>query len=859
MTDGQPATIADQDVDLTNCDREPIHLLGGVQSYGCLIATSSDFMINHVSANVEDLLGMDPEIAIGARLVDLLPGETIHDLRSKLQGLNAETTTARLFGYDVQDNGVLFDISVHVVGQKYVFEFEPKPETNNRDEMSLVQPLVARVRRTPDIAKACNQAAMAIQALSGFDRVMVYKFDEDGAGEVIAEKRRSHMEPFLGLRYPASDIPKQARALYLRSVLRLIADVDGPASPVLPPTDVHGAPLDLSLSVTRAVSPIHLEYLRNMGVAASLSVSIIKGGELWGLFACHHETPRHIDFETRTAIELFGQFFSYELVQKIDIEARFESSNKRQLHDNLMVQLSGGSDLINGFDTVAGELANLIANDGIAIYSDGRYAAVGSTPNGQEFQKLARFLNTAPAGQVFSTHHLSALYPDAEEFTEGVAGLMAVPISRTPRDYIVFFRREIAKSVRWAGNPNKPVEFGKNGARLTPRKSFEAWNEVVRNTSAKWSESEKHTGEALRISLIEIVLKLTDDANELKRKAADKQELLIAELNHRVRNILNLIQGLVSQSRHGATDVASYTKVLDGRIQALARAHDQLTRQEWSPTSMRTLINVEVNAFLTGQKDRLRVTGDAPMLAPEAFSTVALVIHELVTNSAKYGALTDHSGQVTIDLKIEEDGALSIKWRDVGGPPVKAPKRRGFGTTIIEKTIPYELSGKVEIRYLLAGFEADIMIPSKYIAGEQEVQIPLVGERQERTETTQSRLDGDVLVVEDNMIIAMDASDILTANGATNVHMSSSVADALEAIDTHNIKFALLDVNLGDQTSLPVANILAERGIPFILATGYGDAADITANYPSTLVINKPFTAEALLGAVRSALDNALT
>ncbi|MGJ8547789.1 MAG: HWE histidine kinase domain-containing protein [Sulfitobacter sp.] len=846
---------ADAVVDLTNCDREPIHLLGGVQSYGCLIATSADFLVSHVSANVQDILHIAPDDAVGARLMDLLPERTVHDLRTQLQLLNVETSSSRLFGYDVLHNGKLFDVSVHALNQTYVFEFEPKLESKNRGDMSLVQPLVARVKRAPDLRAACNQAAMAIQVMSGFDRVMVYQFDEDDTGVVIAEKRKAGMEPFLDLRYPASDIPKQARALYLRSTLRLIADVDGAVSPIVPSTTAQGSPMDLSLAITRSVSPIHLEYLRNMGVAASMSVSIIKDGKLWGLFACHHETPRHIDFERRAAIELFAQFFSYELVQKIDIASRVQSSKARQMHDNLMVRLSGGTDLVDGFKVIADELAGLIVNDGVAVYSDGRYASLGSAPNDKDFRKLVGFLNTLPPGQVFATHRLPALWPDAKALSADVAGLLAVPISRAPGDYIVFFRHEVIKSVRWAGNPQKPASVGPNGTRLTPRKSFEAWSESVRDTSASWTDSEVQIGESLRVSLIEIVLKLTDEANDSRQKAADKQELLIAELNHRVRNILNLIRGLVSQSRRGVKDIATYTKVLDGRVQALARAHDQLTRLSWSPSSLRQLINVEVNAFLTDAKERVIITGDAPTLMPEAFSSMALVIHEMVTNAAKYGALTDHSGNIQIDLRVQDNGALLIKWREIGGPPVKAPTRQGFGTTIIEKTVPYELKGRVNTRYLISGFEADIMIPATAISDVEEVIADNVSPTADIAPSSTKYLSGDVLVVEDNMVIALDASDTLEKFGAESVHMSGSVADALAILDANDITFALLDVNLGDQTSLPVAQAMAEQNIPFVLATGYGDAESITASYPSAVVTSKPFTAESLAKAIETALS----
>ncbi|RYH00986.1 hybrid sensor histidine kinase/response regulator [Salipiger sp. IMCC34102] len=836
-----------QTVDLTNCDREPIHLLGRVQSYGCLVSTSTDLLVNHMSLNCLEILGLDPAEVVGERLIGLLPEKTVHDLRSKVQVSASGGGVARLFGYDVLKDGRLFDVSIHVSGgSSYVFEFEPKPATEPRDDLALVQPLMARIKRRATIEEAAKEAAMSMQVLSGFDRIMVYRFSPDGSGEVIAERCAPDMASYFGLRYPASDIPKQARALYTRNLLRLISDVDDETSELVPQTNTKGVPLDLSLAVTRAVSPIHLEYLRNIGVKASMSVSILKGDSLWGLIACHHSEPHYVDYERRTAIELFAQFLSYELERKIDLEVRDGERRSRELHDRLMVRLSSGGKLYENFDVVAEELSQIIPSDGIAIYSEGRYLSQGAAPTADEFRALSRFLNTSPGSEIFHTSSIQSAFPKADVLADRIAGVLAVPISRAPRDYIVFFRREIAHSIRWAGNPEKSVELGPNGVRLTPRKSFEAYTEEVRNTSTPWLPAEVRAAEVLRVSLIEIVLKLTDEADLERRTAAEKQELLIAELNHRVRNILNLIQGLVSQGKSAATDFASYTRVLDGRIQSLARAHDQLTRQEWGPTSLRELVSVEANAFLGGEKDRLIQTGDRPMLAAEAFSTMALVIHELVTNSAKYGALTDSSGTVNLNYDIRPDGDLQITWRERGGPPVKAPTRRGFGSTIIDRTVPFELGGAVRTRYKLAGFEADITIPADYISHPLD-DAPDESETTGPSRNDMAKLSGVGLVVEDNLIIAMDATDFMMLHGATRVHQASSVEEALTVLSNETIDFALLDVNLGRQTSLPVAERMRELGIPFVLATGYGDVKSILGEYPEAPVVKKPYTGESIL------------
>ena len=840
--------------DLTDCDREPIHLLGGVQGYGCLISTSFDFLINHVSANVAELLKLDPGALVGRPLPEFFPERTVHTLRSNLQFVSPTSGVTRVFACDVLGHGALFDLSIHISGQSYVFEFEPRIDTAQRDQLALIQPLLARVKRSASVLDACRETTAAMQALSGFDRVMVYQFAPDGSGEVIAERHGPKMEPFLGLRYPASDIPQQARELYKRSLLRLIADVDGPIAPLVPPADASGAPLDLSLSVTRAVSAIHLEYLRNMGVAASMSVSILKDGELWGLIVCHHQSARYVAYQRRTAIELFVQFFSYELARKIDRAGQQDERAARQLHDRLMIGLSASASIIDGFEQVSDELFNLISCDGIAVFAEGHYLARGVAPDKAGFLALAAFLNTAPTGRIIRTDRLSEFFPGAGALSEQVAGLMAIPISRAPRDYIVFFRKERVRSVTWAGNPNKSVETA--GERLTPRKSFAAWQETVRGASAPWSEREQRVGEALRLSLIEIILKLADEANLERKKAAEKQELLIAELNHRVRNILNLIRGLVSQSRSGVADIATYTQVLDGRIQALARAHDQLTRRAWSPVPLLELIDTEIQAFLGGQGQRLKLSGAAPMLSPQAFSTMALVVHELVTNAAKYGALSDNSGLVAVDMRIAAEGALTIAWRERGGPPVQAPTRQGFGATIIEKTIPYELGGAVDIRYAPAGFEADITIPARFVsaAAEPGPDQPVVEQVAAEEEAAPI---GHALIVEDNMIAALDAADILKQAGAATVHTASAVADALALLDRYPIGFALLDVNLGDGTSLPVAERLAADRVVFILVTGYGDASRVLAGYPPARVISKPFTEETLLKNLREALSEA--
>lgn len=608
------------------------------------------------------------------------------------------------------------------------------------------------------------------------------------------------------------------------------------------------------MSTLRTVSPIHLEYLRNMGVAASLSVSILRGGKLWGLFACHHTEPRHISLERRTGAELFGQMFSLILESRErEAEAAYEASS-RTLHDRLMGALASGGTSLENITGFLDDIAGIVTCDGIGVLVNGEVTLRGATPTAEEFTGLVRFLNRTATSRAFATHEIGAVHPPAADYTERAAGLLAVPISRAPRDFLVFFRREIARTVTWAGNPEKPVTLGPNGLRLTPRKSFEAWTEVVHGQSAPWSAADLRIAEALRITLLEVILRLTDSAEKERKTSQERQELLIAELNHRVRNILNLIRGIVAQSRSGADSVEDFAGVVGERIQALARAHDQITTTNWGPGSLRDLIALEAEAYLGERADRVRLEGLDVLLEPQAFSTLALVIHELMTNSAKYGALSVPTGRVDVVWTRDGSDCLVIDWRESGGPPVKPPTRRGFGTTLIERSIPYELKGEAEITYALTGVRGHFAVPSRFVRTAPVAPLSPPRERESVPNIQATTLSGAVLLVEDNMIIALEAEEILSALGARAVDMAASVHDALRQIEAAPPSFALLDVNLGTETSLPVARRLSALGVPFAFATGYGESFRIPPELGAVTMVKKPYTADTLRRALAAGI-----
>lgn len=841
----------EQQVDLTNCDREPIHIPSRVQSFGALVSVTTDWIINHLSENAQEFLEVDKDIRVGLPLAEIFSEDAIHSLRGRLQYLVVEDSVERLFDQQLTETGPAFDIAIHRSGRSIVIEVERGDDTSKGDYLGYLKPMIARIERSATVQHLCDAAAAQVKAITQFDRVMIYRFRPDDSGEVIAEACNPDAESFKGLRYPASDIPKQARALYKRNLLRIIADVHDEGVPVLPVTSPEGEPLDLSLSTTRAVSPIHLEYLRNMGVGASMSISIIVRDRLWGLIACHHNTPKTVSYPIRSLAELFGQMFALVLDQKESDERAEQTARAQILHDQIMAQLVDGNSLADNFSLIANAIGAVVPFDGIAGWLDGTYLTQGQTPTKEEFSALVPFLNTTVASSVYASHELSKRCLAAEAFADRAAGALAIPVSRMPRDYLVLFRREIAQSVLWAGNPDKPVTVGPNGARLTPRKSFETWKQIVKNQSSEWTELEVRTAEQLRVTLLEVVLRMSDRAALERSRAQDQQELLIAELNHRVRNILNLIRSLIDQSHSSAKDVASFTKVVGGRIHALGQAHDQITRQNWNPASFSELIRTEAQAYLSENADRIRIKGRDVLVAPEAFSVLALVFHEMLTNAMKYGALSDRRGQLEIGFSLLDDRSLEISWAESGGPPVQAPKRRGFGSTIIERSIPFELKGKVDLKFKITGVNATFVVPAQYISQALE-ELPVQPKLKSDVPTDPASVPRSVLIVEDNMIIALDSQQIFRDLGSEHVAVFSRADEALSAIDAFTFDFALLDFNLGLETSAEVANELLRRSIPFVFATGYGEVDAIVEQFKDIRILQKPYGNEEIAKLLRN-------
>lgn len=842
-----------------SCAREPIQFLGGVQDFGCLLVLSSDWIVRHASANCAAILGIAAEKMVGTRLIDHLPPEAMHLLRGKVQVLGSGGDEGiSVFGVDVLEDGRRFDIALHRDKDHLLFDFERARDDIRPGDAAVVGALLARVRRAPNLRAMCDIAVNGIWAMTGFDRVMVYRFEPDYSGVVIAEALGSGADSYMGQRFPASDIPAQARTLYTRSLLRIIADVDAPVHPLIPVTGPKDRPVDLSLSVTRAVSPIHLSYLRNMGVAASMSASILRGGKLWGLIACHHPRAHYVDYNTRAQVELFTRLLSYELALAESEAEAAHTAAAYALHERISSMLGEGIQPGLELSVLAREIGGVIAVDGMALMLRGIYDSEGFAPTEDEYRKLVSVLNEAGLAKLFATDHLEADLPGVIAPDSGIGGLLAIPVGSHPPEYVLLLRREVTQDLVWAGAPQKQLL---PDGRISPRQSFQAWREQVTGRCLPWGAGDLRAAEVLRVTLLEMALKQTAETNHRDLCRSHSQEVVIAELNHRLRNLFGLVSGLISRGSEGASaEVGHFADEVRGRINALARASDILTGSASDDdTTLHRLIRAEAEAF-AGESSRLHFSGGDAALASGARSTMALVIHELVTNAVKYGALSVAGGAVDITLLPEGQAdshdpdaprPVRLRWSERGGPPVRAPKRKGFGSTLLASAIPHELGGEAQITFDADGLTADFLIPAVHIKRllPQAILQPAVNAV---ARPPLPCFTGRALVVEDNLLIAMNASDALRAMGAGEVVIAGSVPEALARMAEERFDLAILDLDLGGTLSTPVAEALRAAGIPFLLASGYDDGTGVDAEVLRGVPrLSKPYSNDAIAEALR--------
>ena len=562
--------------DLSNCDREPIHIPAAIQPHGVLLALDPQTLtIVQAGGDTTRILGDPPERLLGTKMDLWFPADRVARLRSLLTTQGPIARPLHAFTLKARHDGRPTDALVHQNSGLVLLELEPVWDKGPDDVLGEVQAMLLRVQQAATPRAFCQGLADEVRGLSGFDRVMVYRFQPDGSGAVIAEARHPDAESFFGLHYPASDIPRQARALYLSNWIRLIPNTHYFPAPILPR---DGVPLDLSYSVTRSVSPIHLEYLLNMGVGASMSLSLILGGQLWGLIACHHRTPRFLPHRVRVACELFAQMASWRLETKVAGETFDAQLHCKRVHEELVKSISREGDLAAGLTRQPSNLLDYIPADGVALWLEGRLTSLGRTPDADQVAGLVDWLNETAADGVFHTDHLPLDYPPAAAFAAVACGLIALSVSRSPRDYVLWFRPETVRSITWGGNPHKPVEPGADD-RLSPRKSFTAWQELVKLHARPWRDVDIEAAKTLRLSLLEVILQRIDQVAREREIARARQELLTAELDRRLDQWQAVAAELKAEAERRAVLEAELSQVLRSTVEDQEAERRRIARE----------------------------------------------------------------------------------------------------------------------------------------------------------------------------------------------------------------------------------------------------------------------------------------
>jgi chemotaxis family two-component system sensor kinase Cph1 len=715
--EGDPPSV----FDLATCESEPIHIPGAIQPHGLLLVV--DPLTLTVVAGAGD---------IEARLCPDWLGRSVSDLLGSSVAPDAVAAAdLRIALLDpVAGVSETFDATAHVSGGWLLIELEPASSGVRQAArlLSTVDVLSLRLDNATDFPALCAAAATAFRALTGFDRVMIYRFLDDDAGLVLADARAEGVGSFLNHHFPASDIPRQARTLYVRNRIRVIPDVAYRPAPIRP-SGIFTA-LDMSDIALRSVSPIHVNYLKNMGVAASASVSIVIDGILWGLIACHHRTPLTLCVETRIACNTLAGVLARQIKAGADDESYRQRIRLRSQEDAIVARLGIVTSLRTFFGDSGDDLCRMLGATGFAAVQGRQVFSAGDCPSDAQLRKLAAWLRTRASGQPFRTETLARDYAKADAYRGMASGCLATVMSTDDPIVLMWFRAEQLEIVNWAGNPHKVVADGEAAsAPLSPRASFEAWSETVFGRSTAWTLMEIEAADRLGRTMFDIrqAKRLRSLNQDLATKIADNESLLaqkdylIKEVNHRIQNSLTLVASFLAiQSRAtGDEALTAHLSEAQRRLTAVALVHrrlysgDQIQMVDLA-RYLEDLCSDIASSMGVEWSEQISLNV-APVLVPtDRAVNVGLILTELLINANKY-AYGGAPGPIAISLDQNRTGfRLIVADRGKG----KTGSREGFGTRMLNAMVK-SLSGTIEERTEDDGLRVIVNAPIQVRAGDE--------------------------------------------------------------------------------------------------------------------------------------------
>ena len=510
---------------IPNCEDEEIKIPGSIQPHGFLLLLDEwDQHVVGASENAEELLGVPLKLILGSLVETLLEREVLAAVR--VVAKSADLTTY-LGSFTIRHD--LYSVVAHRVNAERVLEFERLDRLVSPELMNaVITNFVSALSKLGSEAELCQAITKQVMDLTGFNRVLLYSFDEAGHGTVLAEENDGRLPSYLDLRFPATDIPQQARALYVLNTVRIIPNA------TYVPSALRGVPgrpiagLDLSMSLLRSVSPIHLAYMRNMGTISSMSISIVCEGKLWGLISGHHAEAHSVPYLVRSACDLLTkmvgtQLATFRTTSKLESMVHFHAVQRKML-----TQMAAENDYVAAMFEQVDDLSQVTDAEGVALIIDGRCEMSGTTPEQAAVWRLTSWMDARPELKLFESRHLQNEIEWADEIREAASGLLAIRISDVRQSYVMWFRPEVLRSVRWAGEPTKSADKARA---LNPRMSFNTWKELVRGTSKQWTETEIESARDFRAAVMTISLKRAEEAVELS-------EARFRQLTHALPNLV---------------------------------------------------------------------------------------------------------------------------------------------------------------------------------------------------------------------------------------------------------------------------------------------------------------------------------
>ncbi|ERT09694.1 response regulator [Lyngbya aestuarii BL J] len=685
--------VYSEPIDLTNCDREPIHIPGQIQPHGVLLTFQEiDLTILQASQNTIDFLGIEAQSLLGKKLNDIFVDADIQFIKQAVSK-NLDFDYFNPFEVRLKHPSCYpqFEGVIHRTDNVLCLELEVKSDSKISYPLSFYHLLKASLKsivHVNDFQESTKQLVWEVKKITGYDRVMIYQFEEDGSGVVIAEAKKEELESYLGLHYPTSDIPVQARKLYCQNWLRLIMDINYKPVDIVPVLNpLNNQPLDLSNSILRSVSPIHVEYLQNMGVSASLCISLIQDDQLWGMIVCHHYEAKYVNYETRKACEFLGQFMSIELFKKHYKELEKYQQKVNELQKEFKKNLSTIPPNINKFlQNDGNRLLSLVNASGILIALEDELIVFGNTPPTNAVKKLLEWLKKNHQVELFQTNNISEYYPDFYPYKKNASGILVISIFSMNTSYqIVWLRPERTQTVTWAGNPNKPVTLAEDGTmHLSPRRSFEVWKETTQGCSLPWKKIELDAALELRNILMLTALQSSQLALEKVAQRAEianqaKSEFL-ANMSHEIRTPMNailgfcdLLQGLVTEPRQRSyleLIAASGKSLLDliNDILDLSKIEAGKLQLQYEPLNLRQLIAEVQQIFTHRAKEKgLSLISQIDDAVPQGIYFDGIRLRQILFNVLGNAIKFTEQGLIQISIRAQVYTQEEIKkvWLEI--------------------------------------------------------------------------------------------------------------------------------------------------------------------------------------------------